>query len=122
MNWSWHYCIFTSDERGVGEGDLLRHGEPLPHLLLLPFPLLVPPTTPRLLAVPAAAAPRAVACASASASRSAELGLPGRDGDEEARGGAEREGGRGAGAQQEERALGDRGGWRREGEGEWREW
>lgn len=61
---------------------------------------------------------RAVACASAS--RSAELGLPGRDGDEEARGGAEREGGRGAGAQQEERALGDRGGWRREGE--WREW
>jgi hypothetical protein len=104
----------TSDERGVGEGELLRHGQPLRHLLLsflLPFSLL--PAFPRITSTVAAAA---TSCAVASlGSAAAELGFLRRDGREEAGPRRERDGSGGGATREQQQQRGLRGGDRRRG-------
>jgi hypothetical protein len=46
----------TSDERGVGESEFLRHGQPLPHLLFLPVPFPFRTSFPQVAVTTAAAA------------------------------------------------------------------
>jgi hypothetical protein len=101
----------TSDERGVGEGELLRHGQPLRHLLLsffLPFSLLS--TFPRITSTAAAAV-------ASLRSAAAELGFLCCDGREETGPRREKDGD-GGGATREQQQRGLRDGDRRRGQGE----